>query len=313
MLIFTAAFLPPSPTQSPSETVEPAPQQQHQQHQQHQQQLPSLPPQPPSRSGTPMTASSALAQTGDRAPPATHALTRSHSGSIKKVVELWHGWHNHQHASSAGGERASIIDSSTAASTAAANPGAPGTEGGGIEALLPASHRHLRAPADDDTKELLAIINPAAESLCQALAHGHEWTAQRRWRRRRWRKDGDGDGDGNGDGDGDGDGDGPQEQQPEGGEEGGADGVEGDEDEKGPLPLDALPPEALDELPHNRWLALPLHKAGAAGRGPTGAATYEIDMPMIPGPAVVFFYSPYGRLRLRGVLRDDGAEPILED
>jgi hypothetical protein len=227
----------------------------------------------------------------------------SNSSSLKKVIELWHGRHHNQHQTNAAGERVATPDS-----LSAPGRGGAGGAGDGVEALLSESRHHLQ---DQDGggggwgKELLAIVNPSAESLCQALAYGVEWTAGRKGgggaRRGRCKGSEAASQDGE-----------AEEKDPEAE----ADGEEEKEDGAGPLPLDALPAAALDDLPHNRWLSLPLHKAGAAADGGVGtgtrAAAYEIDMPLIPGPAVVFFYSPYGRLRLRGVLRDDGAEPSVE-
>jgi hypothetical protein len=236
-------------------------------------------------------------------------LGSSSSSSLKRVIELWHGRHQQNtnaNPSAGGGERESTPDSIDAG-------------GEGIAALLREMSEEKRS------KELLlAIINPSAESLCEALAYGEEWTAGRRRRRRRkGSKGSEGD-----------EGEAELSKAGVGEEADGAGGAQGDggdsdgDDGMGPLHLDTLAPAALDDLPHNRWLALPLLKAtdgsssGSGGGGGGGNAggtagrprtsTYEIDMPMIPGPAVVFFYSPYGRLRLRGVLRDDGAEPILE-
>lgn len=231
--------------------------------------------------------------------------TLSHSSSLKRVIELWHGRNNSQsnaNAAAAGGERTATPDS---VSLSASGGGGGGGSGDGAQALLSGSEsqRHLREQDGGGGKELLAIVNPSAESLCQALAYGAEWTAGRngssgRWGRRTKRKAPGPDGAGEEEDAGAG---GDDEEQEE----------EEDDDGAGPLPLGALPAAALDDLPHNRWLALPLVKAAPAPAAAT-TATYEIDMPLIPGPAVVFFYSPYGRLRLRGVLRDDGAEPILE-
>ncbi|TFJ86238.1 hypothetical protein NSK_002446 [Nannochloropsis salina CCMP1776] len=119
-------------------------------------------------------------------------------------------------------------------------------------------------------KQLYCIVNPSAELLCNALAWGF---AQ-------------------------------EEEESLGGSE-----VRGHLHHEGrtvagrisknkkeiPLRLDPL---WEGPLPHNQWVQLPLREQGNR---------YEIDL-LVPvvGPAAVFFFSPQGRLRLRGFLRDNG-------
>lgn len=133
-------------------------------------------------------------------------------------------------------------------------------------------------------EQLLAIINPSAASLCNALARGFEV---------------------------------PGKQQP----------GPGDENRKAstpsasaspprkdvPLSIETLSPASLHNLPHDHWLLLPLLKKVGGSNNGNGIDAYDIDMPMIAGPAVVFFFSPQGRIRLRGYLRNDGAASVIKE
>lgn len=59
-----------------------------------------------------------------------------------------------------------------------------------------------------------------------------------------------------------------------------------------------LAAKSPSSLPHNVWLAVSIVQE------PLG---WLVQLPCeLVGPAAVFFYSPDGRLRLRGMLRDDG-------
>lgn len=139
-----------------------------------------------------------------------------------------------------------------------------------------ANSNETRASSGRPQKQLYVIINPSAELLCNALAWGFFQAGEER-------------------------------------AEGADDGSKGHRENAGTstsgsisnsnftnkeVPL-RLGPRWEGVLPHNKWLQLPLIK---------NAGRYEIDL-MVPiaGPAAVFFYSPQGRLRLRGFLRDDGS------
>ncbi len=139
-----------------------------------------------------------------------------------------------------------------------------------------ASSNETRASSSRPQKQLYVIINPSAELLCNALAWGFVQAGEERAEGAHDRGEG----------------------QRENAGISSSSSISSSNITDKEVPL-RLGPRWEGVLPHNKWLQLPLRK---------NAGRYEIDL-MVPivGPAAVFFYSPQGRLRLRGFLRDDGS------
>jgi len=146
-----------------------------------------------------------------------------------------------------------------------------------------------RASSGRPPKQLYCIINPSAELLCNALAWGFVQASEERT------KGADGRGDA---GVSSSSSNSSSSSASSSSTSSSSAATHSSNTTNKEVPL-RLGPQWEGTLPHNQWLQLHLRK---------NAGRYEIDL-MVPivGPAAVFFYSPQGRLRLRGFLRDDGS------